>query len=685
MCVWQGVIFMNRCSGCGACEKQMAGLSIVKAPGSEDDPDAGCGVVLVGNSKVGKSTLFLKLCPKKADDETIRHLKRKIERGYAGRSKTLVYNTPGLLSMFSKNLEERVARDILIPGNLPETVRRIVIVADAKNLKRSISLALQFSEYELPMLFVLNMVDEARGKGIQIHKEKLASILGIPVCETVARNGEGIENVLSLLDAMERPHPPQYHPDEIETFMDTVKEITGPLPVSHRALALHILTHDPGTKRYIRKTCGPDVSQQLYSLADILNEKHPEPFGLRSVKMYGRKAEEIARVVQSQGVPEHRRISARVGQLCMTPLTGVPIAVVVLYLMYRFVGVLGAGFLVDLINTKIFGQHVIPWISSVMDHVPSAFVRDMFVDPDFGVFPTGVFLAVGLVTPVLLCFYIAFGILEDSGYLSRLAILLDRVFQKMGLNGKGIIPLTMGFSCVTMAILTTRVLDTEKEKNIMCFLLLLGMPCAPLLAVMLVILGTMPMSATLMVFGLIFFQLVIAGYFSNKVLFGARSPLIMEIQPIRLPRISQVLSQAVAKTYHFIKEALPVFVLASLLVFIFDRMGGLDFLEKALRPVVCTFMGLPEKSIQVFIKTLIRRENGATEIQHLREAYTHLQLVVNLLVMTFLSPCINATIVLIKERGLKTASSIIISVMLYALFIGGVINHACRYFGITFT
>jgi ferrous iron transport protein B len=289
------------------------------------------------------------------------------------------------------------------------------------------------------------------------------------------------------------------------------------------------------------------------------------------------------------------------------------------------------------------------------------------------------------VTPVLFCFYIAFGILEDSGYLSRLAILLDRVFQKLGFNGKGIIPLTMGFSCVTMAILTTRVLDTEKEKNIMCFLLLLGLPCAPLLAVMLVLLGDMPLSATVTVFGLIFFQLLIAGYVSNKILFGVRSPLIMEIQPIRFPRLSQVVMQASTKTFHFIKEALPVFIVASMMVFLFERLGGLGFLQNTMRPVVCSFMGLPEESVQVFIKTLIRRENGATEIQHLKGAYDHVQLVVNLLVMTFLSPCINATLVLIKERGLKTAASIIISVMIYALFIGGVINHACRFLGITFT
>ncbi len=675
---------MNGHSGCGGCEKTCR-ETCRTAPLWTEDPDGSCGVVLVGNAKVGKSTLFLKLCPRKAEDEQIRSLKRKVEKGYAGRTKTLVYNTPGLLSMFSKNLEERVARDMLLPGALQARAGRIVIVADAKNLKRALSLVLQFSEYELPMLLVLNMSDEARSKGIRINREKLSSILGIPVCETVARNGDGIEDVLYSLDAMERPMAANVHSDDVEHFVEMVRSTLEPVNMSPRALALHILTHDPGVRRYLRASYSPEKVQALYAMADALSGNHPEPFALRSVRLYSKKAEDIARVVQSRGTPEYRRISAKIGRLCMTPLTGIPIAFAVLFLMYRFVGTFGATWLVDLINVRIFGDHLIPWITSVLEPVPFELFKSMMIDPDFGILPTGVFLALGLVTPVLFCFYIAFGILEDSGYLSRLAILLDRVFQTMGFNGKGIIPLTMGFSCVTMAILTTRVLDTEKEKNIMCFLLLLGLPCAPLLAVMLIILGGMHVTATLTVFGLIFVQLIVAGYVSNKVLFGARSPLIMEIQPIRIPRIVQVLRQALSKTVHFIKEALPVFVVASMLVFLFEHMGGLDYLEKAMRPVVCSFMGLPEKSVQVFIKTLIRRENGATEIQHLRGAYDNVQLVVNLLVMTFLSPCINATLVLIKERGLKTAASIIFSVMIYALFIGGIINHVCRYFGVTFT
>jgi ferrous iron transport protein B len=152
-----------------------------------------------------------------------------------------------------------------------------------------------------------------------------------------------------------------------------------------------------------------------------------------------------------------------------------------------------------------------------------------------------------------------------------------------------------------------------------------------------------------------------------------------------MPKPIQILKSAAVKTYFFMKEAIPVFILASLIVFLFERMGGLTLLEQVSKPVIRDFMGLPEKSVQVFIKTIIRRESGATEIEHLSNVYTNVQLVVNLLVMTFLFPCINATIVTFKERGTRAAMTIMTINVIYAILIGSFINHTCRILGITFT
>ncbi len=291
--------------------------------------DDRCGVVLVGNSKVGKSTLFSRLCPGRPNEETIKNLKRKIEFGYAGKTRTRIYNTPGILSVFSKNLEQRVARDILIPGAMVDKVGRIVIVADAKNLKRSIVLALQFAEYDLPMLFVLNMVDEAEKKGIWINTGKLSSLLGMPVCKTVARDGKGIDELIACLQMMQRPSGLVSHSDEIDDFMDEAKSLLASCDMSVKALSLLVLTSDPGIRRYLRKTCGHETVQQIHTLAESVGNRFPESPALRFLKTYTKKAEEIVRLVQTTEGPDHRKISARLGQMCMAPMTGIPIAVLV--------------------------------------------------------------------------------------------------------------------------------------------------------------------------------------------------------------------------------------------------------------------------------------------------------------------------------------------------------------------
>jgi ferrous iron transport protein B len=442
---------------------------------------------------------------------------------------------------------------------------------------------------------------------------------------------------------------------------------------------------DSGIEEYIEGMFGPGMLKQLKDLADEYRNEESLSSSILLTNLYAKRAEQIVKDIQKVKPPAKSLFITKFGDWCTQLSTGVPIAIAVSYIMYLFVGSFGATFLVDTINTTIFEGFLIPWVTELVDHLPNAFIRDMIVDPDFGVLPTGVFLALGLVAPVLFCFYIAFGILEDSGYLPRISILLDKLLKNIGLNGKGVIPLVMGFSCVTMAVLTTRMLDTEKEKNIASFLLFLAMPCAPLLAVMLIILDKLPISATLTVYGLIFLQILIAGFIADKILPGMRTPLLMEIPAIRLPKVGQILKMSFSKTYFFMKEALPVFIMASLAIFLFHRMGGLRMLEQIAGPFLGKLMGLPEKSIQVFIKTMIRREIGATELEHLGYMYTNLQLVVNLLVMTFIAPCINAIIVLLKERGIRVCAAIIGTVTVYAIIVGSIVNHSCRLLGITFT
>jgi len=650
-----------------------------------DSKEKNQAIAIVGNLNVGKSTLFSLMSGGKTTSLNMAGNTAAISSGHTKGTNWKIFDTPGICSVFSNNEEERASRDILLPHTADTKIKGILLVADAKNLNRSIAIALQYAEYGLPMLLDINMIDEASPRGIEIDHERLSEIFGINVCTSVAREGIGISKIMSNVYDMKIPNRLVEYPVWIKHFIEIIAKLVKTADISPSAIGLLMLVNDSAIERYLEDRFGIGLLDQIKELVEEYRLEEAETIRVLLANLYNKKAAQIVDEVQKRHPPSENPFVVRFGDWCTKLSTGIPIAIAILFAVYLFVGTFGATFLVDTINGFIFNGFLIPWTTRLLAPIPSEFIRDMIIDPDFGILPTGVFLALGLVLPVLFCFYLAFGILDDSGYLPRISVLLDRLLQKIGLNGKGVIPLVMGFSCITMAILTTRMLDTKKQKNIATFLLLLGMPCAPLLAVMLVILGNMPVSASATVFGLIFSQILIAGYIANNIVPGARSPLLMEIPAMRIPKFLQILKTSASKTYFFMKEAVPVFVLASLLVFLFERVGGLEVLEKILKPVISGLMGLPEKSVQVFIKTIIRRESGATEIEHLIHYYDNVQIVVNLLVMTFLSPCMNAVIVLFKERGAKVASVIVVSVMIYAILIGSLVSHVCRFLGVTFT
>jgi len=656
-----------------------------KQPEEEAEAVQKPGFALIGNLQVGKTALFSTLT---TGEITSLQLPRNMTEIPAARVKGMtgdLLDPPGVFSIFSVNEDERASRNILLPHMIEHDMQGLILVADAKNIKRSLALVLQYAEYGLPMVLAVNMIDEAPLFGVEIDYQQLENILGIDVRPVIANQGIGVSKLASSLAKMKVPKKLIEYPDWVEQYLEMVGKLLKDAAISPRILGILLLAHDTWAEGYVENRYGSGMLSRLRALTDEYLKDKSQAVSILLTNIYNNKADQLSKMVQQETPPSKSPFIMKVGDWCTQPSTGIPIALAVLYFIYLFVGAFGATFVVDWINGTIFQGFLIPWTTRLIAPIPSEFIRDMIVDPDFGVIPTGLFLALGLVLPVLFCFYLAFELLENSGYLSRLSMLLDRILQKMGLNGKGVIPLILGFSCITMAILTTRMLDSRKERNIATFLLFLGIPCAPLLGVMFIILGRMPLSAPIAVFGILFLQIFVSGMLLNKILPGERTPLLMVISPLRLPKVTQVIKMAVKKTYFFMKEAVPIFILASLGVFLFERWGGLAVLERLASPLVSGYMGLPEKSVQVFIKTIIRREAGATEIAHLSAVYDNVQMVVNLLVMTFLTPCLNAVIVLVKERGLKTAVTLLALVMTYAIFIGGVLNHGFRFLGITFS
>jgi ferrous iron transport protein B len=643
------------------------------------DPSHGGGVLLLGIMQSGKTALFRRLCGEDSDEVLIPGSTERVTEGRMRRRGTRVLDTPGTATLFAQGADEAAARDALLRME-PDV---ILVVMDQKNMRRSLALAIHAAEMGLPMVVAVNMRDEAIRHGIDVDYDALSAILGVDVVPTVAVEGEGTNRLIRCLERPRVPSRQAKHTGEVERAIERIEGLLGRYAGPRRGLAMLLLARDRGAEGIVAERLGQEASGAVEDAVREMESRSALPIGVVLTDALYRAAERVTSQVASLE-PRRRGMLDRLGRWSQHPATGIPIAMAAIALVYLWVGVIGATWIVDTLDTHVFEGFLVPLGDALVAPIPWALVRDAIMDPDFGLLPTGLFLAFGILMPVIFMFYLALEVLQQSGYLARLSILLDRLLRVVGLNGKGVMPIVMGFSCITMALFTTRMLDTRKQRIIASLLLILGIPCAPLLSVMLVILADMPVTATLFVFGVIAAQVLLAGILTDRLLPGLQPDFVMVIPPMRVPRLRHALVRSTRQTYYFMREAVPFFLAASLVLFAFDRVGGLVLLERAARPLMNGLLGLPDSAMHVFIKTLIRRESGAAELNLLRSGYTNLQLVTTLLVMTSLSPCVNAVIVLAKERGARAAFLIIGSVSVYAIIMGGIVNHVCRLLGVTF-
>ena len=530
-----------------------------------------------------------------------------------------ILDAPGFYSLHDRSEDAQVVQKLLTGGQ----VGAVLLVLDAKNLTRGLTLFLELSEFDVPLTLALNMCDEARQRGVEVNVPGLSKILGVDVVPTVATEGRGLGQLKRVLAGARRPQV-RLEPGEAQDDIQKLEAARG-------------------------------QAEQL-----------------------------TTRVIRSR--PADRATwRERLAELSRKPASGIPIAVFVLFVTYLFVGWFGAGILVDLLEGKLFGQVLIPWLQDVIGQIPWQWVRELLIGP-FGLLTVGLVLSLAIVLPVLATFFFAFALMEDSGYLPRLSLLTDRVLRKLGLNGKGLLPLVMGFSCVTMAVLSTRVLDSRKQRIIATLLLILTVPCAPLLSVMMVLLARLSVWATIIFFGLLLVQLFVVGALANLLIPGKRPDFVLELPPMRVPRLKATLTKTGHQIVWFLKEAIPYFLIGTFALFLLDQLGALDALRSALQPVSVNLWGLPEESADVFFMTVVRREAGAALLvqQFSTGMYDGVQVVVTLMVMTLMIPCINSVLVMYKERGFVVSTALLLIVIAYSLLVGGLLHFVFRWLGVGF-
>jgi ferrous iron transport protein B len=643
-------------------------------------PESGTDVVLVGNSNVGKSALFNALTGAYVTVSNYPGTTVEVTTGSAvlDGQRTPVTDTPGIASFLPSSEDERVTRDIL----LVERHRAVVLVGDAKNLERTLLLGVQLAEMDLPFVLCLNMMDEAAERGIAIQAEELSSRLGVEVVSTVAVRREGIARLVRALAAPRHGAVLVGYPGPIERALAASEPLLPPAPISARSLALMAICGDETLKDWLRERMSAVALARLDEIREKLRREIGADVPYAVHRARGRVARRLANGAASRGATQlsTRRWVVRLEELTTHPVWGVPILGAALYIAYLFVGKLGAGTLVDLLENRLFGGVINPAaIVAANRWIPWLFLRDLLVGP-YGVITMALAYSLALLLPIVTTFFIAFGVLEDSGYLPRLAVMVNRVFQKMGLNGKAVLPMVLGLGCGTMATMTTRILETPKERLIVILLLALGVPCSAQLTVVLAMLGGVALWATLVWAAVIGGVLLVVGRLASRVLPGRGSDFVLELPPLRLPRIGNIVVKTLARVEWYLKEAVPLFVLGTLLLFFADRLHLLGFVERVARPVVSGWLGLPSQTAEAFVVGFLRRDFGAAGLFRLARAgaLDPIQIVVAMVTITLFIPCIASFFMIVKERGWKTAAAIAAFILPFTLAVGGLLNAFLR-------
>jgi len=733
-----------------------ADLTLVELPdkpGPVATPAARAGLgrlALVGNPNVGKSVIFGALTGTYATVSNYPGTTVEVTRATARFDSGIeIIDTPGVNSLLPQSEDERVTRDILLSG-----IDGVIQVADAKNLPRALILSLQLAEAGVPFVLVLNMMDEVAERGLTIDTRRLSSLLGVTVLETVAVHGHGLRALREAPAAMRISHYHTRYPAAVQRALLRIERWLTGFPVGQRALALMCLAGDESLRPWLREHLD---AMALTSVEETYRDASSQLQGRVAYELNRcrvRAAEQLAREVTGRATSDELLavdgdwswtlfgLAALLGSLLLLAgdlgllpalqdgwgrlpawLTitaaagaasrwagmrsalgrwathrgvGLAVLLVVLYVVYRFVGVFAAGTGVDFFEHTLFGGYINPalvkgidgFVAAVAPHAgPAAavlhFGRDVLVG-QYGLITVALTYAFAIIFPIVTAFFLAFSILEDSGYLPRLAVMVNKFFRGMGLNGKAVLPMVLGLGCDTMATLTARIMETSKERVLVTLLLALGVPCSAQLGVILGLFGSLPLWAPLVWGGVVIGVLLAVGYLAARLLPGESSDLILEMPPIRRPQLKNIVIKTIGRLEWYIREAVPIFVLGTFALFVLDRVGALEHLIHGSEPVVVGLLQLPPRATEAFLVGFFRRDYGAAGIYALfnQGLMTPVQAVVALVTITLFVPCVANFFIIVKEHGVRTALAMSAFIFPFAFLMGSVVNVALRAAGL---
>ncbi|MGB9778202.1 MAG: ferrous iron transport protein B [Candidatus Bathyarchaeales archaeon] len=627
-------------------------------------------IALAGNANVGKSVIFNHLTglhqhignwPGKTVEKAEGTLHFK---GYT----IDIIDLPGIYSLSTYSLEELISRKY-IAVEKPDVVINVV---DASVLERNLYFTLQLMELETPMVIALNQMDMAKKKGIQIDVEKLEKLLGIPVIPTVAIKGVGIfqllEKAIEIAEKGRTKHAPVRFGEEVEEKIAELTKMVESIQFWYppRYVAIKLLEGDEEIEREVAK-----INPQIISAAKKLAKEIERLHGHSCSTVITSERYEIAgclsREVQKLVSPIKPKLGERLHNITTHKILGYPIMAFSLLLIFYSIFTFG-GYASEVLNNLFYNWK--PAFESFLG-------TEIFGKLVWSALE-GVIAGVTIALPYIVPFYIILYFLEDSGYLSRIAFLMDNAMHKMGLHGKAFIPLILGYGCNVPACLGCRIMETQRERLLAAFVTTL-VPCAARTVIILGLVGTylgIQWALALYIFNLAI--IFILGRLAFKVLPGEPTALIMEMSDYRWPHLKTVLKQTWFRLTEFIKIAFPLIIVGSLAIKLAEILGLLQPIANLLSPITVTWLGLPAITGITLIFGVLRKELTLIMLATLfgttnfTEILSPVQMVVFTLVAMFYIPCVSTIAALTKEFGWKKALSITIFEIIFAILLGGI-------------
>lgn len=614
-------------------------------------------IALAGQQNSGKSTIFNQLAGYRAvtsnfPGKTVEYTKSQVH--YHGKVFDIV-DLPGTYSLTSCDLAELESRKYLLKGE----VDVVINVIDASLLIRSLELTKQLQELEVPLVLCLNFMDDARRKGIDINIQKLSELLEVPVVSAIAVKGIGVQEVIEEAckigeqKKLSKNLPFSKDVEKvIEDLAENVLFLAKEWNIPKRFLAIKLLEGDDD---FISNIEDKQILQEILNAQNILEESHGRPSDVVISSERHALAINIFEEVATSGKP-NVTFRDKLDNVLMHKYLGYFFLAMILYLFFNIVFSFGA--LIEGPIMDFFAETVIP---VVRIHSGSGLVSYMFIGAIQG-FAGGV----GIVLPYIIPFYIGLAIMEDVGYLPRIAFLMDAFLHRIGLHGKSVLPLILGYGCSVPAVMGTRILESERDRYITAILVTM-VPCAARNAIILGLVAFFisPIAAM----GIYILNIVVIAFSGTlllRIMPEITPGLIFEVPRYQIPSVHVIFKKTWLRTKDFIFIAWPLLIGGSIILSLLEYYEMDIFVNQTLYPLTSVLLGIPMVVGITLIFGILRKELAmlmliqALGTSHILEVMSRTQIITFVVFVTFYVPCIATISVLIQEFGKRKAGFVLI-------------------------